>query len=74
MKTAKNGNVMSSHLRRPSVSILLTAGSANKKLIAPGILLVTSLLQIHVLKSHQNLGYIPWRRGFYVTGRCLEWS
>jgi hypothetical protein len=35
MNSAINGRVTRSHLRLPIVSILLTAGSANKKLIAP---------------------------------------
>lgn len=35
MNSAMKGSVTRSHLRLPMVSILLTAGSANKKLIAP---------------------------------------
>lgn len=35
MKTAIRGRVMRSHRRRPMVSILLIAGSAKMKLIAP---------------------------------------
>lgn len=35
MNSAMKGSVIRSHLRLPIVSILLTAGSANKKLIAP---------------------------------------
>lgn len=35
MNSAIKGSVTRSHLRLPIVSILLTAGKANKKLIAP---------------------------------------
>lgn len=35
MKSAMNGRVANSHFRRPSVSMLLTAGRAHRKLMAP---------------------------------------
>lgn len=35
MNSAMKGSVARSHLRLPSVSTLLTAGNANKKLTAP---------------------------------------
>ena len=71
MKMAMNGKVMSNHLRRPSVSILLTAGNANKKFMVPWEVSKKST-DTTAWGSNQNQDCIPSQRGFCAMCPRLE--